>query len=154
MPVTKKPITNLFNQLCVKITLLIPKKNLTLRNAVYFRFYINLIHITPPDKAEGYDGSHHPRYAEYNPVSTLSSIYTHFNKLKEKSYRKTLWEKVKLLKMSNFTFFHNVFYAICILKSFNSHMSDVVCSFFEFGTASKWCIREWVNNWRRKRGST
>ena len=104
--------------------------------------------------AEGHDGSHHPRYAEYNPVLTLSSIYTHLNKLKEKSYRKTLWKKVKLLKMSNFTFFYNVFYAICILKSFNSHISDVVCSFFEFGTASKWCIMEWVNNWRRKRGST
>ena len=50
-----------------------------------------------------------------------------------------------MLKMSNFTFFHNVFYAICILKSFNSHISVVVCSFFEFRTVSKWCIREWVN---------
>ena len=56
-----------------------------------------------------------------------------------------MWKKVKLLKMSNFTFFHNVFYAICILKSFNSHISVVVCNFFEFGTVSKWCIREWVN---------
>ena len=75
---------------------------------------------------------------------TLSSIYTRFNTLKKKSFRKTLWKKVKLLKMSNFTFFHNVFYAILILKSFNSHISVVVCSFFEFGTVSKWCIREWV----------
>ena len=122
--------------------------------------------------------------------------------------------------MSNFTFFHNVFYAICILKSFNSlpnkpwfftclqymsientmekgeiarneqfllfpqcfqsvrrtlchfhqiwnchmqtfsiwkslkfatwervnsHISVVVCSFFEFGMVSKWSIRKWVN---------
>ena len=39
-----------------------------------------------------------------------------------------------LLKMSNFIFFHNVFYAICILKSFNIHISGVVCSFFEFET--------------------
>ena len=46
--------------------------------------------------------------------------------------------------MSYFTFFHNIFYAICILKSFNSHISVVICSFFEFGTVSKWCIREWV----------
>ena len=53
-------------------------------------------------------------------------------------------KKVKLLKMSNFTFFHNVFYAICILKSFDSHISVVVCSFFEFVTASKWCIRKWA----------
>ena len=59
-----------------------------------------------------------------------------------------MWKKVKLLKMSNFTFFHNVFYAICILKSSNSHISLVVCSFFEFGTVSKWCIREWVKLYR------
>ena len=56
-----------------------------------------------------------------------------------------MWKKVELLKMSNFTFFHNVFYAICILKSFDSHISVVVCCFFEFGMVSKWCIREWVN---------
>ena len=30
------------------------------------------------------------------------------------------------------------------LESFNSHILFVVCSFFEFGTISKWCIREWV----------
>ena len=46
--------------------------------------------------------------------------------------------------MSNFAFFHNVFNAICILKSFDSHVSVVVCSYFEFGTVSKWCIGEWV----------
>ena len=37
----------------------------------------------------------------------------------KKGFRKTFWKKVKLLKMSNFTFFHNVFFAICIFKSFN-----------------------------------
>ena len=47
--------------------------------------------------------------------------------------------------MSNLTFSHNVLYAICISKSFKSHISVVVCSFFEYGTVSKWCIREWVN---------
>ena len=74
--------------------------------------------------------------------STLSSIYTHFKTLKkEKSFRKTLWKKVKLLILNNFTFSYNVFYTICILKSFNSHISIVVCSFFEFGTVSKWCSR-------------
>ena len=66
--------------------------------------------------------------------------------MEEKSFRKTLWEKVKLLKMSNFTFFHNVFYAICILKCFNNHISIFVCSFFEFWPVSKWCIREWVKD--------
>ena len=77
--------------------------------------------------------------------STLSSIYTHSNTLKKKIFGKALWKKVKLLKMSNFTFSHNVFYAICILESFNSHILVVVCSFLEFETVSKWCIRERVN---------
>ena len=56
-------------------------------------------------------------------------------------------EKVKLLILNNFTFFHNVFYAICILRFFNSHISVFVCSFFEFGMVSKWCrsIRELLN---------
>ena len=66
------------------------------------------------------------------------------NKLKKK-FNKTLWKKVKLLKMSNFTFFHNVFYAISILKSFNRHITVVVCSFFEFGLVSKWCINPFPN---------
>ena len=52
--------------------------------------------------------------------------------------------------MSNFTFFQNVFYANCILKSFNSHISVVACSFFEFGTVSKWSITEWVNPFPNK----
>ena len=86
-----------------------------------------------------------------NCCLALSCIYTYFNTLKKKSLRKTLWKNVKLLKMSNFTFFHNVFYAICILKSFYSHISVVVCSFFEFGKVSKWCIREWVKERRGKK---
>ena len=32
-----------------------------------------------------------------------------------------------------FHLFHDVFYAICILKSFNSHILVVIFSFFEFG---------------------
>ena len=47
--------------------------------------------------------------------------------------------------MSNFTFFRTVFHAICILKFFNSQISVVICSFFEYGIVSKMCIREWVN---------
>ena len=46
---------------------------------------------------------------------TLSSIYTHFNTLKKRSVGKHCGKNVKLLKMSNFTFFHNDFYAIFIL---------------------------------------
>ena len=74
-----------------------------------------------------------------------SPVYS-FEQTEENIFRKTLWKKVKLLKMSNFTFFHNVFYAICILKSFNSHISVVLCSSFEFRTVSKWCNGEWVNS--------
>ena len=32
------------------------------------------------------------------------------------------------------------------VKAFYSHISVVVWSFFEFGTVSKWCIREWVKH--------
>ena len=46
-------------------------------------------------------------------------------------------EKGEIAHLSNFTFSHNVFFAISILKSFISHISVVVCSFFEFGTVSK-----------------
>ena len=67
-----------------------------------------------------------------------------FSKFVQESFTKTLWKKVKLLKTSNFTFFRNVFYAIYILKSFNYHISVAVCSFFEFGTVSTWCIGEWL----------
>ena len=86
---------------------------------------------------------------------TLSSISTRFN-MERKSFRKTLWKKMKLLKMSKFTFFHSVIYAICILKSFNNHISVVICSLFEFGTVSKWCFREWVKGcrtcpWQRRK---
>ena len=37
------------------------------------------------------------------------------------------------------------------LKSFNSHILVVVCSFFEFGTVSKWCFREWVKMLKKKK---
>ena len=60
------PSTNVYNELCIKICLLgsSPKK-LLLCNAVYFRLCIDLMHITPPLTADGYDGSHHPRYAQF-----------------------------------------------------------------------------------------
>ena len=37
-------------------------------------------------------------------------------------------ETGEIAQISNFSFFHNVFYGICILKSFNSHISVVVHS--------------------------
>ena len=57
---------------------------------------------------------------------TLSAIYTHFNTVKKKALGKHCGKK------SYFTFFDNDFYGICILKSSNSHISVVICSFFEF----------------------
>ena len=41
-----------------------------------------------------------------------------------------------------FHLFQDVFNGVLILKSFNSHVSVVLCSFFEFVTVSTWCIRE------------
>ena len=38
---------------------------ITVCNAVYFRLCIDLMHILPPVTAEGFDGSHHPRFAEW-----------------------------------------------------------------------------------------
>ena len=53
-------------------------------------------------------------------------------------------EKGEIAQNEQFTFFHIVFYTICVLKSFDSHISVVVCSFFQFGMVSKWSIRGWV----------
>ena len=72
---TKMPSTNVFNDLCVEISLLrsIPKKIITVCNAVYFRLCIELMHFLPPVTAEGFDGSHHPRFAEcYGYVTKIS----------------------------------------------------------------------------------
>ena len=66
-------------------------------------------------------------------------------KVKCKGY---ISQKVAVLRAFVFhkhIMFHNVCYAICIFKFFNRHISVVVCSFFEFGTVSEWCITEWVN---------
>ena len=68
------PSTNVFNELCVKISLLrsISEKNITVCDAVYFRLCIDLMHILPPVTAEGFDGSHHPRFAEWFGGSNAS----------------------------------------------------------------------------------
>ena len=110
-------------------------------------------------------------YAAFNSISVISQRLVHLSmcivksslffshnnfSLQNLNYHKSkillstlvwFWD---LLIMSNLTFFRNVFYAICIIKSFYSHISVVVCSFFEFGTVSKWRIREWVNPFPNK----
>ena len=40
---------------------------------------------------------------------------------------------MKLLKMSNLIFFYDVFYVICILKSFNSHISVLPAASLNLG---------------------
>ena len=52
----KRAFNKRFYELCVKITLLryVPKKILTVCNAVNFRLCIDLMHILPPVTAEGY----------------------------------------------------------------------------------------------------
>ena len=80
---------------------------------------------------------------DINPFLHIYSFYH----IEEKRVRKTFWKKRWNCSKCNFTFFLNVFYAIYILISYNSHISVVVCSFFEFGTVSKWntCVRERAN---------
>ena len=46
-------------------------------------------------------------------------------------------EKGEVAQNEQFWFIPQCFHAICTLKSFNSHISVVVCNFFEFGTVSK-----------------
>ena len=50
-----------------------------------------------------------PKLLHQKKSLTLSPKYTCFNALKKKALKKTLWKKVKLLKMSNFTFFPQCF---------------------------------------------
>ena len=55
------------------------EKILTVCTAVYFRLCIDLMHITPPVTAEGFDGSHHPRFAEcLGLVNTLFRVTTEY----------------------------------------------------------------------------
>ena len=49
------------------------EKILSVCNAVYFWLCIDLMHITPPVIAEGFDGSHQPRYAKW--LSQLKFSY-------------------------------------------------------------------------------
>ena len=57
----KMPSTNIFKELCVKISLLI----MTVCNAVYCRLYIDLMHILPQVTTERFNGSHHPSFAKW-----------------------------------------------------------------------------------------
>ena len=71
--------TNIFNELRVKITATnYSEKNLTgVCNPMYFWLCIDLMHITPPVTAEGFDGSHHPRYAECTKEVAGRTTFSH-----------------------------------------------------------------------------
>ena len=48
-------------------------------------------------------------------------------------YKKTLWEKEKLLVTSNFSFSHSVFYPFGELSTIFIKFEIVVCKLFQFG---------------------
>ena len=50
----------------------------------------------------------------------------------ETSILKTLWEKEKLLVMSNFSFTHSVFYLFRELSAIFIKFKNVVCRLFQF----------------------
>ena len=50
------------------------EKNITVCNAVYFRLCIDLMHILPPVNAEGFDVSHHPKFAECIKMASILNI--------------------------------------------------------------------------------
>ena len=69
------------------------------------------------------------------PISNSVNPFLHipvysFEHIEEKSF-----------KNEQFHLFPQCFLCNLYLKNFNSHISFVVCSCFEFGTISKWCIR-------------
>ena len=58
---------------------------------------------------------------------------------------KTLWEKEKLLVMSNFFFSHSVFYLSRELSNIFINFKIVVCKLFQFGKSLKFGVWERVN---------
>ena len=55
---------------------ILSEKNITVCNAVYFRLCIDLMHITPPVTAGGFDGFHHPRCAECSLIQKRFDVGT------------------------------------------------------------------------------
>ena len=58
---------------------------------------------------------------------------TPFDAPGKKAFWKTLWEKEKLLVMSNFSFTHSVFHPFRELSSIFIKFKIVVCRLFQFG---------------------
>ena len=56
-----------------------------------------------------------------------------FLRVCSESLLKTLWEKEKLLIMSNFSFFHSVFYPFGELSAIFIKFEIIVCKLLQFG---------------------
>ena len=75
-------------------------------------------------------------------------LLTHWRK----KLHENIVEKGDIAQNEQFLLFPQCFlFSNYILKSLNNHISIVVGSFFEFGTVTKWCIREWVNALKKKK---
>ena len=61
------------------------------------------------------------------------------------SLLKTLWEKEKLLLMSNFSFSHSVFYLYGKLSAIFAQFEIVICKFFQFGRVKKLSFGKGLN---------
>ena len=73
-------------------------------------------------------------------------IYSFKHTEKKKKILENIVDEGEIAQKEQFHLFQQCFLHNLILKSFHSHISVVVCSFFEFGMVSKWCIRECVKN--------
>ena len=97
-------------------------------------FYINT---TRSCRVNRMDPCQHPSVPKstWIPVQlclTHSHTMTLFDDPWETSLLKTLWEKEKLLVMSNFSFSHSVFYLFGELSSIFVKFEIVVCKLFQF----------------------
>ena len=81
------------------------EKIITVCNVVYFRSCIGLMHILTPVTAEGFDGSHHPRFAE-----CISTVPT-FEDPDRNSFETNCGEKEKMLGTNIFLYPCDVSYS-------------------------------------------
>ena len=75
----------------------------------------------------------------YHTISTFNPLPSKpwFLRVCSRSLLKTLWEKEKLLVMSNFSFSHTVFYPFGGLSTIFIKYDIVVCKLFQFGRVEK-----------------
>ena len=84
-------------------------------NSVYFRLCIDLMHIPPPVTAEGYDGSHQPRYAECKLTQTRKKKVPYKLQTCTQLFRETdrSARRVLLLSYLSLNMIENDAYRIC-----------------------------------------